>query len=171
MRPWLLLLLSLCIPLSVSASHSWSGIDLCEVYKENLPPGLTIDSLPEPKSNGAALLDQYCTQCHNLPGPDRHSAAEWREVASKMFMLMDVSKRFGGVMGKVEVMDKPQQDTLTAYLERFGSKQIVYNSPDQADQSQWLTPFLVMTPFLLLMGLGLVRWWVSNRESKPCAIR
>ena len=172
MRPWLLLLFCLCLPLPVAASHQWAGIDLCEVYRDSLPPGLTIESLPEPKSNGAALLQQYCTQCHNLPGPDRHTAAEWRDVASKMFMLMDVSKRFGGVTGRVEVMDKQQQEALTAYLDRFGSKQTLQKSADQAaDQIQWLTPLLVMSPFLLLMGLGLVRWWGSNRENKPCVTR
>ena len=172
MRPWVLLLFSLWLPLPLAASHQWTGIDLCEVYRDSLPPGLSIESLPEPRSNGAAMLQHYCIQCHNLPGPDRHTAAEWRDVASKMFMLMDVSKRFGGLMGRVEVMDKQQQETLLAYLERSASKQAVQKKADQeAGQVKWLTPLLVMSPFLLLMGLGLVRWWGSNRENKPCVIR
>ena len=112
-----LLFLILALPPPVIASHGWAGFDLCEVHKDKLPPGLTAESLPAPQSRGAALLHQYCTQCHNLPGPDRHTAAEWRGVTSKMFMLMDVSHQFGGLMGKVEVIPRAQQEILRTYLE------------------------------------------------------
>lgn len=169
MRSRLLLLFILWLPCPLYASHQWAGIDLCEVYKDSLPPGLSIKSLPEPESSSAGLLQHYCTQCHNLPGPDRHTAAEWRDVAARMFMLMDVSHRFGGLMGRVEIMDKQQQEKLLAYLERFAPNQSVQKGGDK--DSRWLSPILVMTPFLLLMGLGLVRWWGSNRENKPCVTR
>jgi cytochrome c5 len=42
-----------------------------------LPPGMDPALLPEPKSEGARLLTGYCNQCHNLPGPGMHIAAEW----------------------------------------------------------------------------------------------
>ncbi len=169
MRSWLLLLITLCIPLPVVASHQWAGIDLCEVYEDRLPPGLTIESLPESDSKGAGLLQQYCTQCHNLPGPDRHTAAEWREVTARMFMLMEVSKRFGGVTGQVEIMDKSQQEALTIYLEKYASTQTIPKNDTQAGPDQWVTHLLVIGPLLFLLGLGLVRWWGSTRENRSCA--
>ena len=44
-----------------------------------LPP-MNPDQLPDPDSKGARLLQQFCTQCHNLPGPGMHTAAEWPAV-------------------------------------------------------------------------------------------
>lgn len=173
MKRTALLLMILFMPLPVAASHTWTDIDLCEVYKDKLPPGLTAESLPEAHSQGAVLLNQYCTQCHNLPGPDRHSAAEWRGVASKMFMLMDVSNRFGGLMGKVETMRSQDQEILLAYLERHATKSTISKKPadSEATGHPWLTRTLVLLPFLLLTGLGLLRWWRNLRsDHKPCVI-
>lgn len=55
---------------------------------DRLPSGIEPDALPEPHSEGAALLDRYCTQCHNLPGPGLHSADEWSSVTTRMFHRM-----------------------------------------------------------------------------------
>ncbi|MET0093348.1 MAG: hypothetical protein ABW120_07430 [Sedimenticola sp.] len=154
-----LLLMLLVASLPVAASHTWSEIDLCEVYKDKLPPGLTLDALPESGSGGAELLDKYCTQCHNLPGPDRHTASEWREVTSKMFMLMDVSNRFGGLMGRVEVMQPEDQETLLTYLEHHGTGSIIENgSADNEVIGPWLTRSFALLPFVVLVVLGLLRW-------------
>ncbi|RDH87277.1 MAG: hypothetical protein DIZ77_15720 [endosymbiont of Seepiophila jonesi] len=182
------MLMIFCLPQPVAASHPWVGIDLCEVHKDKLPPGLTAESLPDPQSPGAALLHQYCTQCHNLPGPDRHTAAEWREVTAKMFLLMDVSHRFGGLMGRVEIMQREQQARLLAYLEsnatvrgriegggvkppypRHYSQHVLRSlaptpGVDQPDP-HWLTRLWVLVPFLLLMGLGLFRWWRHSHHA------
>ena len=166
-----LLFLILSLPLPVAASHGWAGFDLCEVHKDKLPPGLTAESLPDPQSPGAALLNQYCTQCHNLPGPDRHTASEWREVTSKMFMLMDVSHRFGGLMGRVDIMQRPEQESLLAYLELHAMKSAGQEKPADIGGSNHplLTRILVLGPFLLLMGAGLVRWRRRNHvKSRPC---
>jgi len=168
-----LLLLILSLPLPVAASHGWAGFDLCEVHKDELPPGLTAESLPDPQSHGAALLNQYCTQCHNLPGPDRHTAAEWNDVTSKMFLLMDVSHRFGGLMGRVEILQGSQQEMLQAYLEHHASQSAV--SEEATDSALWLTRILPLTPFVLLIGLGLLRWWKHHQSAlrqdrKSCVI-
>jgi hypothetical protein len=168
-----LLLMILSMPLPVAASHFWGGIDLCEVYKDKLPPGLTTELLPDAHSQAVVLLDHYCTQCHNLPGPDRHTAAEWRDVASKMFMLMDVSNRFGGLMGKVETMEPQEQEMLLAYLERHAANSEFIKSPADSESTgdAWLTRTLVLLPVLLLTGLGILRWWLhARRGHKPCAI-
>ncbi len=156
-----IMLLILFLPVQVFASHGWSSFDICEAYKDKLPPGLTIESLADSKSPGAVLLNQYCTQCHNLPGPDRHTAAEWREVTSKMFMLMDVSHRFGGLAERVEIMQKPEQETLLAYLEQYASGTV--GSEESTQGNPWLTRALALLPFLLLTGLGLLRWMRRNQ--------
>jgi hypothetical protein len=166
------MLLILLLPVQVIASHGWSSFDICEVYKDKLPPGLSSDSLPDSKSPGALLLNQYCTQCHNLPGPDRHTAAEWRQVTSKMFMLMGVSHRFGGLMGKVEILPRVQQETVLAYLERYASPQSAVLT-ESTDSTLWLARILPLTPFALLIGLGFWRWWkhhqsALHRDGKPC---
>ncbi|MCU7923073.1 MAG: hypothetical protein KZQ88_10295 [Candidatus Thiodiazotropha sp. (ex Dulcina madagascariensis)] len=166
-----LLLMILCLPLPVAASHAWADIDLCEVYQDKLPPGLSAESLPEAHAPGAVLLDRYCTQCHNLPGPDRHTAAEWRDVASRMFLLMDVSKRFGGLMGRVESMQAQEQAILLAYLERYAANLIVSKWPAEPEATghPWLIRTQALLPFLLLTGLGLLRWLRKCRKDhKPC---
>ncbi|MCP4277271.1 MAG: hypothetical protein GY779_13055 [Gammaproteobacteria bacterium] len=166
-----LLFMTLLLSLPASANHDWTTIDLCEIYKDKLPPGLTHESLPEAHSHGAVLLNQYCTQCHNLPGPDRHTAAEWSEVAAKMFMLMEVSNRFGGLMGQVENMRPQDQQGLIIYLQRHASKSTIINKPVESESNNqpWLTRSLTLMPFFLLAGLGLLRWWQnSGSRHKSC---
>ncbi len=155
------LFITLCLPFPAAASHTWADIDLCEIHKDRLPPGLTPGSLPEPLSPGAGLLQRYCTQCHNLPGPDRHTAAEWRRVTTNMFLLMDVSHRFGGLMGRVETMQQQEQELLLAYLQRHATQPADGQAPDNTGQSvtSWMTRIWALLPFLLLAGLGLLRWW------------
>lgn len=166
MKRIILLLMIFCLPQPVAASHPSAGIDLCEVHKDKLPPGLTAESLPEPHSKGAGLLHQYCTQCHNLPGPDRHTAAEWRELTPKMFLLMDVSHRFGGLMGRVEIMQGEEQEGLLNYLERHALPSAGQEATADTVQSNhpWLTRLWTLIPFLLLMVLGLLRWWGGWRR-------
>jgi len=160
-----ILLMALCLSPVATASHTWSGIDLCEAYKDRLPPGLTAEALPQSGSPSAKLLQHYCTQCHNLPGPDRHTATEWRQVTANMFMLMEVSHRFGGLMGRVESMRENEQAQLLAYLQRHAARPEQSKTVNDVDGSKdsRLTPLWVLLPFLLLTGLGMLRWWYSSR--------
>lgn len=48
------------------------------------PPGFRREQLPEPESRAAGLLEAYCTQCHGLPTPVMHSAAEWPTLMRRM---------------------------------------------------------------------------------------
>ncbi|MDH5315380.1 MAG: hypothetical protein OEW44_02765 [Gemmatimonadota bacterium] len=55
-----------------------------------LPPaGFTAADLPEPDSQGARLLVENCTQCHELPTPGAHSATDWPRVLRRMWIRMD----------------------------------------------------------------------------------
>jgi len=161
-----ILLMALCLSPAATASHTWSGIDLCEVHQDRLPPGLTAAMLPEPQSTGAGLLQHYCTQCHNLPGPDRHTADEWRQVTTNMFMLMGVSHRFGGLMGHVEIMQQQDQGRLLAYLQHHAAQPADDQAPADTGQTltSWVTRIWALLPFLLLTGLGMLRWWYNNRD-------
>ena len=53
------------------------------------PPGIQPGDLPDPKARGAALLVQYCAQCHSLPTPTAHSATDWPGVTRRMWLRMD----------------------------------------------------------------------------------
>lgn len=48
-------------------------------------PGLNNpQDLPDPDSDGAKLLTQYCGQCHTPPAPSAHKAQEWPKVVERM---------------------------------------------------------------------------------------
>jgi len=101
---------------AVIANHSFGGMDLCALYPEVMPPGLRPDQLPDAGGPGAALMQGYCTQCHALPGPGRHSAEEWPQVLDRMLVLMDVADRFGGLLGNVKTPASDERDQLRSYL-------------------------------------------------------
>jgi len=101
---------------SVFASHSYAGMDMCALYPEVMPPGLDPALLPEAGGAGATLMETYCTQCHALPGPGRHTAEEWMDVLDRMFVLMDVADRFGGLLGNVKTPSLNEREQLSHYL-------------------------------------------------------
>lgn len=106
----------------VSASHSFAGLDMCALYPEVMPPGLAPEQLPEAGGLGATLMDSYCTQCHALPGPGRHTAEEWPQVLDRMLMIMDVADRFGGLLGNVRTPSSEQREQLRSYLVLYALK-------------------------------------------------
>ncbi len=98
-----------------------------------LPPsGFTPDSLPETGSTGAGLLQAYCTQCHWLPTPQMHSAAEWPILLRRMVLRMNLLEhrvngpflqRIGGEQMRSAVTfrsvpSEDQLDSLRVYLTR-----------------------------------------------------
>jgi cytochrome c5 len=78
-----------------------------------VPPGVEPEDLPDPDSRGAKLLVRYCSQCHNLPSPAMHAAAEWPGIAERMFYRMD---RMSGMMG-VESPSPEDRTAIVDYLE------------------------------------------------------
>ena len=98
------------------ASHSFGGLDMCALYPEVMPPGLMPDQLADAGGQGATLMESYCTQCHALPGPGRHTAEEWPEVLERMLVVMDVADRFGGLLGNVKTPSSVERDQLRRYL-------------------------------------------------------
>lgn len=53
------------------------------------PPGIAPTDLPDSKSEGARLLQQYCTTCHELPTPLTHSATDWPRLTRRMWLRID----------------------------------------------------------------------------------
>lgn len=95
------------------------------------PPGFHREDLPEAESRPAALLQVYCTQCHGLPTPRMHSAAEWPTLIRRMEARSRTLRyRMGGphlkgalgerlVYGLTSsfVPSAADQDTLLRYLQ------------------------------------------------------
>jgi cytochrome c5 len=99
-----------------------------------LPPNdFQAEDLPEPGSRGAGLLQVYCVQCHWLPTPQMHSAAEWPILVKRNLLRMQQLKdRLGGplttgLVGEVvmaglegaEIPGPAEVDTLIAYLQKY----------------------------------------------------
>lgn len=64
-----------------------------------LPEGVRSSELPDPGSRGASLAAEFCSQCHGVPSPKRHSASDWIPTLRRMFSRMDHMSSMGGMMG------------------------------------------------------------------------
>jgi len=86
---------------------------------ERMPPGIDPANLPDPKSEGARLIQLYCNQCHNLPAPGLHTAAEWPTVVARMNHRMQMMSGRGGMwmMHDIKAPSEQELDTLTRYLQ------------------------------------------------------
>lgn len=98
-----------------------------------LPPeNYQVSDLPQPRTYGAAMLQVYCEQCHWLPSPQMHSAAEWPLLVNRMLLRMHMLQdRMGGpvinslvgnwmvdIIKKVGIPSPEQVDSIVTYLER-----------------------------------------------------
>jgi len=94
----------------------------------NFDPG----NLPDREARGAGLLTAYCIQCHGIPTPQMHAAAEWPVLVRRMAMrAATLRDRMGGPLTRKLVGDirmsgfassyvpsAEDTDTLIAYLQR-----------------------------------------------------
>ncbi len=85
-----------------------------------LPSGVKSESLPDPSSREARLLNHYCTQCHDLPNPAMHTADEWPAITDRMFSRMSM---MSGMMG-VENPSSEEQLLIASYLKAHSLKSI-----------------------------------------------
>lgn len=67
-------------------------------------------TLPDPQSDGAQLLTQYCGQCHVPPAPSAHSAKEWPQVVERMRGYMITQEKL--------VPDRAKIKLIVAYLQQ-----------------------------------------------------
>lgn len=90
------------------------------VMGEVLPPGTDPAALPEPESSGAQLLQRYCVQCHELPGPGLHTGEEWPAVVARMqdrILRLSDSER---TLVHVTPLNTGEMTELLRYLKRYG---------------------------------------------------
>lgn len=78
--------------------------------KKHALTSVTASAIPAPHTQGALLFAATCSQCHALPNPKTHTAAEWPGVVAKM-------KGFMQSMAK-PAMTGSEEQKITAYLER-----------------------------------------------------
>lgn len=90
-----------------------------------LPRGIAAAELPDPESPGARLTAQYCSGCHGIPSPRRHTAEDWAVVVRRMVRHMErMEQHMGGGMGRmmmggsgtVEVPTARERERILAYL-------------------------------------------------------
>lgn len=92
-----------------------------------LPPGIDPALLPAPASKGARLLDRYCAQCHNLPGPGMHTAGEWPAVVARMnqrMQMMSGPGMMGMMMGRIEAPSADELRGIVSYLQAHAQQPI-----------------------------------------------
>ncbi len=70
--------------------------------------------LVDPDSEGAQLLQEYCSDCHAPPPPSTHLADEWDNVVYRM----QEHRR----MNAYSMMDAEQVEVLTNYLKQYAKK-------------------------------------------------
>ncbi len=124
-----------------------------------LPPSsFKAENLPEPSSRGAQLVKAYCVQCHWIPVPQMHTAAEWPVLVRGMLVRAQTLKnRMGGpltegLVGEILLdgmtstqLPSPQDaDTLLAYMQRHA---IVAASPGQLTEGPGRDLFIEQCSF------------------------
>ena len=77
--------------------------------------------IPEMNTRAAEPFRAACSQCHVLPDPRRHTAAEWRTVVARMQKNMEWMNR---VVGSKPVPGEPQLriEDINAFLARHARK-------------------------------------------------
>lgn len=100
--------------------------DMKDMMGAQLPPGIEPKELPEAQSNGAKLLVQYCSQCHDLPSPSMHSAQAWPSVVERMNQRMQMmsGRNMMGMMHDIKAPTNSELETLIAYLQQHAQKPI-----------------------------------------------
>jgi cytochrome c5 len=77
-------------PAAASAQLSRGDRLLLTAATIALPPDwIGPGDLPQPDSRGAKLVVAYCRQCHALPTPRAHGAADWPVVVRRMWLRME----------------------------------------------------------------------------------
>lgn len=85
---------------SPGAPVDWSAVGV------QMPPSIDASDLPESGSDGARLVARYCSQCHGVPSPASHGAADWVPTVRRMLERMSHSAMMGpgmGMMGRMPV--------------------------------------------------------------------
>lgn len=104
------------------ANYRWAQSPQGAMLERILPPAVAPKQLPDADSEGARLVVTYCVQCHHLPNPAMHDAANWRPVVERMVWRMqgkgNMGKLMQDMMADVKAPAANAQATLVRYLEQ-----------------------------------------------------
>ena len=125
-------LVLLALPLAAAADdiaeakRRWAESPHGPLLERILPPTFERAQLPEPRSRGARLTEQYCVQCHNLPNPAMHHDAKWPTIVERMVLRMEGKGNYGrlmfDMMAGVKAPSLAESDALVAYLQKHAQK-------------------------------------------------
>lgn len=118
------------------ARYLWSKNPHGKMLERILPRVVEPDQLSEPQSEGARLTVQYCVQCHYLPSPQMHTAANWGKIVARMNWRMqgkgNMGKLMKDMMDNIQAPTEEELETLTHYLQKHGQKEIEPRHPGLA---------------------------------------
>ncbi len=110
------------------ARQRWSESPYGPLLERILPPTFLPAQLPAPHSRGAAVVVQYCVQCHNLPNPAMHNPEKWPSVVERMVFRMHGRGNLGDLMREmmagVQAPSEEDAKILVAYLQHYGQRAI-----------------------------------------------
>ena len=89
-----------------------------------MPRTIEVAQLPEPESEGAMLLQRYCTSCHGLPDPAQHLPQAWPGVLATM--EKQVHSR---IMRNAPRPSPAQWKAIEAYLQANAAKGVGADTP------------------------------------------
>jgi len=120
----------------------------------------------KPEGLGARAFENHCGACHAAPDPLQYQDTNWSELLKRMQRNMVVMKY---TLPSSEVMLQIQH-----YLELTkpqGPNSFNSISPSRISTANKknaspinLESWLALGPFLLLVILGLARWWISSHK-------
>jgi cytochrome c1 len=109
-----------------AARTRWEASPYGPMLARILPPTFDAARLPDPSSRGAALVVEYCVQCHNLPSPAMHEAAKWPKIVERMVLRMEGRGTMGALMrdmmAGVNAPTAADSATLVAYLQKHAQR-------------------------------------------------
>ena len=85
-----------------------------------MPRGVDPAQLPESKSTGARLVNQYCAQCHGLPTPALNSAPGWAPVVGRMNARMQWMRQNSSMAIAAPTSDELK--AILAYMQTHATK-------------------------------------------------
>jgi len=118
-----------------------------------------------PQGAGASAFESHCSACHVLPDPGQHSLGDWPAVLKRMQRNMTVMKYAPPSRELMVQIQYFLQQNLPAEPDTAsaGTAPVLsgsagdsgFNASDVFDRGRWMA----LGPFLLLVFIGLARWW------------
>ena len=105
----------------VEAPGEEETADLVAYLRKHAQAPLDVQRYPEVNRPSGEAFRLACSQCHVLPDPQRHTAAQWRAVVARMQENMEWMNR---VVGSKPVAGEPQLrvEEILAFLKKNARK-------------------------------------------------